>query len=309
MTDLLPEHIFDPELVIPDPAAKGDPRFWFRLNEWATAYRPKVGRATMEAVANLLSDPPESRILPPSEFYRVIQKISLYPEADPAPGQPCATDVEAISNLYTPFWGSAHNCKLLTRDLLDLPPESVTLLASEKACWPSDAEQEISAFGKRVLVLHSLADAAVLARLELKKQHFTTEDIVEHRAELFPELRFSNSAWDRLKSISISPHDLPYLILHHLGVLNDFACKVWADHQQSDQRIASMAAFGINCSPESPKTRGSKKIMRLRDFEFDSGTRRCEWHTKLEPHRGRIHFLVEDGRVYIGSVEEHIRTA
>ncbi len=53
-------------------------------------------------------------------------------------------------------------------------------------------------------------------------------------------------------------------------------------------------------------------MMRLRDVEFNGQVYHCEWHSKIEPHRNRIHFCVIDGiaeaRVLIGIFHEHLAT-
>ena len=52
--------------------------------------------------------------------------------------------------------------------------------------------------------------------------------------------------------------------------------------------------------------------MRLRDVEYGGEVYRCEWHSKLEPHRNRIHFHVIGGKgepeVLIGIFHEHLAT-
>ena len=69
--------------------------------------------------------------------------------------------------------------------------------------------------------------------------------------------------------------------------------------------------LGIQISIEG-NTRGSGRLMRLRDVEFRGQVYRCEWHSKLEPNRNRIHFQVIDGiaetKILIGIFHEHLAT-
>ena len=69
--------------------------------------------------------------------------------------------------------------------------------------------------------------------------------------------------------------------------------------------------LGIEVSIEG-NTRNSESLMRLRDVEFRGQTHRCEWHSKIEPHRNRIHFCVIDNmaetRILIGIFTEHLPT-
>ena len=69
--------------------------------------------------------------------------------------------------------------------------------------------------------------------------------------------------------------------------------------------------LGIEVSIEG-NTRSSERLMRHRDVEFRGRVYRCEWHSKLEPNRNRIHFRVIDGiaetRILIGIFHEHLPT-
>ena len=71
------------------------------------------------------------------------------------------------------------------------------------------------------------------------------------------------------------------------------------------------ATVGLDLSIEGG-TRQSERLMALRDVTFGNRHYRCEWHSKLEPHRNRIHFHpgddATDGCVLIGIFTEHLRT-
>lgn len=73
---------------------------------------------------------------------------------------------------------------------------------------------------------------------------------------------------------------------------------------------AAMGRYGVDLSPESPKTRASESLMRQRDVDYDGTTYRCEWHAKIEPHRNRIHFTLPtqgpQGHILIGIFAEHL---
>jgi hypothetical protein len=53
---------------------------------------------------------------------------------------------------------------------------------------------------------------------------------------------------------------------------------------------AEMGGHHVELSPESPNTRGSERLMRLRRRDYEGNTFTCEWHAKVEPGRNRIHF-------------------
>jgi hypothetical protein len=51
--------------------------------------------------------------------------------------------------------------------------------------------------------------------------------------------------------------------------------------------------------------------MRQRDVNHEGQVIRCEWHSKLEPHRNRIHFAFDDtlgGKILIGIFVDHLDT-
>ena len=98
-------------------------------------------------------------------------------------------------------------------------------------------------------------------------------------------------------------------VVDHLGRINDRFPEVYAAQNGMPNAISSH--LGIDVSIEG-NTRSSERLMRLRDVEYRGQVYRCEWHSKLEPHRNRIHFCVIDGvaetDVLIGIFHEHLTT-
>ena len=99
-------------------------------------------------------------------------------------------------------------------------------------------------------------------------------------------------------------------VVDHLGRINDRFPEVYAAQNGMPTPISSH--LGINVSIESSNTRRSESLMHLRDVEFRGQVYRCEWHSKIEPHRNRIHFRVIDGiaktEILIGIFHEHLET-
>ena len=100
-----------------------------------------------------------------------------------------------------------------------------------------------------------------------------------------------------------------YKVVDHLGRINDSFPEVYAAENGMPNEISSW--LGIDVSIEG-NTRSSERLMRLRDVEFRGQVYRCEWHSKIEPNRNRIHFRVIDGasetEILIGIFHEHLRT-
>ena len=97
-------------------------------------------------------------------------------------------------------------------------------------------------------------------------------------------------------------------VLKHLAVLSDQASRIFRESPQSHERIAALGSCGIDASPDSPKTHGNHKAMGARVFSFSGRGVVCEWHSKLEPNRNRIHFAVAEDVVYVGRWVAHLPT-
>ena len=96
-------------------------------------------------------------------------------------------------------------------------------------------------------------------------------------------------------------------VVHHLSFINDSFLELYQAELGSSLRISMR--LGIDVSIEGTN-RNSEASMRYRDAEFESRVYRCEWHSKLEPHRNRIYFHIGDegtgGRVLIGIFHQHL---
>lgn len=142
---------------------------------------------------------------------------------------------------------------------------------------------------------------------------FTTEDVDEARffelvSLAFPRLKFADGVTFRRFE---GPYgDLRDPVVDHLSRLNDDFRMVFAECKGLSDDVS--AALGLNTSMESPNTRQSEKLMRERDAAYNGRTYRCEWHSKIEPHRNRIHFHPGDAAsgdcVVIGIFAEHLNT-
>lgn len=105
-------------------------------------------------------------------------------------------------------------------------------------------------------------------------------------------------------------------VVRHLSILNDHFMKAFRDCNGIPHAVeAALAALGCaGVSPESPNTRRNESIMRLRDVTYRGRTIRCEWHTKIQLHRNRIHFAPGTDydpagkRIFIGIFTGHLDT-
>lgn len=127
-------------------------------------------------------------------------------------------------------------------------------------------------------------------------------------AKMFPAIEFSPNAWKRVNTLVGAPEEITASIIDHLSVLNDFSLEVWANHVSTEERQSAFGSKGVTCSPESPKTHKNPKAMRERDFDFQSGQVRCEWHTKMRPDTNRIYFAISDRKIFVGTIVDHLTT-
>ena len=141
---------------------------------------------------------------------------------------------------------------------------------------------------------------------------FDWEDVSEseffERARLaFPRLVFAANI--SFRNFQGAYRILRPKVVYHLARINDKFPEVYTAENGMPHEISSR--LGIEVSIEG-NTRGSEGLMRQRDVEFRGQVYRCEWHSKIEPNRNRIHFRVIDGidetKILIGIFHKHLTT-
>ena len=122
----------------------------------------------------------------------------------------------------------------------------------------------------------------------------------------FPDLRFANGL--SFRRFEGSYQDLFPPVVHHLGALNDKFVDAYRLENGHSGRISTR--IGIDVSIEGSQTRASESLMKQRDALLDGRTYRCEWHSKIEPNRNRIHFFPPPaGReIIVGLFVDHLET-
>lgn len=151
------------------------------------------------------------------------------------------------------------------------------------------------------------------SRVEFYRWIYPTENVSEERffdlAPLaFPRLRFADGV--TFRRFEGSYLDLRESVVYHLGKINDSFRAAYADCNGRSDEVS--AVMGLDISMESPNTRQSERLMRERDASYKGKTYRCEWHSKIEPQRNRIHLHPGDANsgecVLIGIFVEHLTT-
>jgi hypothetical protein len=163
--------------------------------------------------------------------------------------------------------------------------------------------------GEAKIVAITSPYSRVLFYRELYSVEQVDEDAFFDMARLaFPAIRFADGV--TFRRLDGSYDALRATVVYHLCCINDSFKKAYSEHCGRSDEVSS--AMGIDISIESSKTRQSERLMRERDAIYDGKVYRCEWHSKLEPHRNRIHLhpgdAASDDCVVIGMFVDHLST-
>jgi hypothetical protein len=161
--------------------------------------------------------------------------------------------------------------------------------------------------------IHFVASSAIV---DFWRSLFADEDIPESgffdlAEAAFPDLMFaSNISFGRFAGAYAALREPVVAIL---GALNDhFADALAGGRGVAHQVQALLGRYGLDVSPESPGTRASPRLMKMRDVAYGGRVYRCEWHAKVERHRNRIHFALPqadlENRILIGIFVDHLDT-
>jgi len=125
----------------------------------------------------------------------------------------------------------------------------------------------------------------------------------------FPRLRFGEHTWRQIGRFEGNYRDIRALLVRDLSGLNDHGLEVWHECVEPARISAEMASrAAVDCSRESAQTHRNSAAMAERTVTFENRNVTCEWHTKLEPGRNRIHFAVLDAYVLVRIFAKHLTT-
>lgn len=208
-------------------------------------------------------------------------------------------DGENIANLLYANQGNGDIRDIITR--LDIATARAEFVPQNKSAldFLKDrsfgaiiAEKEISTlswWNSSSMIIVSTPDEFTLAlrRLFLIERH-TERDFEAFCEEMFDNIYFH--ARPSLGSLGLDFHEHTEDLILHLSYLNDQAARDFSSGEGDHVIIAKAGSYGVEISPESPKTRANKAAMSERNITICEETLCCEWHTKLTKTRGRIHF-------------------
>jgi hypothetical protein len=297
--------LFDPELILPSEAAANRLEFWQRLQEWVQDRRPRMDPLTSSSFAEIMANPPKLEGLPLGEFWKIAGQlaprvVNLSTENNPI----CENHIRGV---YKPFYGRTENVEVLLQSLSGRLEDLETALATDAECWESNIPVQgcVECRDGDIALYFAPNDtlAHVWRQRYLKAMPGDLLGIQGLASNMFPQLKFCDSAWTHLGTLEGEPEQLVERLIAHLSVLNDSATTIWEAQSTNVSRESELGSLGINASPENNYTQRRKKA---RTFEIEGRDVVCMWHTKLQPQIDRIYFSVEDDGVYIGSITGHL---
>ncbi|MFA0160797.1 hypothetical protein AB4457_05600 [Vibrio splendidus] len=145
------------------------------------------------------------------------------------------------------------------------------------------------------------------------------QSIFEYKNLFWPNCYFHIGTTNRFSNLCVPEiQNLPILV-EHLNFLDKKAKDLYNTYPEPARFISEASAQNIDLSPESPKTHKNSDAMAKRKITINGQTVLCEWHTKLTPTAGRVHYCLNfsepsgisefvKGRVIIGIFTEHFDT-
>lgn len=135
--------------------------------------------------------------------------------------------------------------------------------------------------------------------------------------DMFENLYFHASP-TQIKATGLRYEDVIAEVIKHFSYLNDLSGTDFESLHQPHEIMQRAGAYGVDISPESPNTHRDRKAMSMRNITIDGQLLCCEWHTKLAPRQGRIHFYawrdrpkeikaITGEKVIVGIITDHLK--
>lgn len=166
-----------------------------------------------------------------------------------------------------------------------------------------------------VFDIHSLNDSL---RKLFKANNYPEHLFLQYCEAMFDNIHFHECP-STITKIGFSFNQIIDRALTHFTYLNDFASNDFQEGIEPHQIIARAASHGVEISPESTNTHRDTRAMAERNIKIGDATIRCEWHTKFEHNKGRIHFYpwtknydkslnsLVNNRLIVGIITDHLK--
>lgn len=165
------------------------------------------------------------------------------------------------------------------------------LKAKERGCLVSTSKKESYPWWNP-LRMHRLSVAEEIPYAA--RQYYVQESIEEAKFPEYSKLMFESIYFhepaEKIKNLGGNFVADIETIVSHLGYLNDHAISDFSESATDRETSIKAGSKGIDMSPESNNTRRNRAAMSLREVTVFDQKISCEWHTKIKPTLGRIHF-------------------
>lgn len=116
------------------------------------------------------------------------------------------------------------------------------------------------------------------------------QQFYDYKHLFWPECYFHNGTTNRFSNLSVSEQQYLAVLIRHLDFLDKDARSIFSLNPEPSRFIAEAASKGVDLSPESPNTHRNSSAMSERVIDIGHSPVSCEWHTKITPTTGRVHF-------------------
>lgn len=145
---------------------------------------------------------------------------------------------------------------------------------------------------KRMHKVTSQTDVRLSLRSFFISEKIPEKQLTMYSEAMFPSLYF-HCPIQNIKNLGVKYAKNIPKIIDHFSYLNDY---ILLDIKESstDRELTTRASnHRVDMSPESNLTRNDKAAMKQREVTVLKVKITCEWHTKITPTRGRIHFYTD----------------
>lgn len=142
--------------------------------------------------------------------------------------------------------------------------------------------------GSKMYAVRTVEEIPAAIRLVFLAKKLTASQFDMLIEEMYPNLYFLDRP--DCKKMGLAYVENIEKLMDHLDWLNDHANEAYARHPKEDF-AAHAAGFSVDISPESPQTHRNKAAVRERTISINGKEAFCEWHSKIEKTKGRIHFV------------------
>jgi hypothetical protein len=169
-------------------------------------------------------------------------------------------------------------------------------------------DDELDRRSEEVCFVANAHDIEKYFRWLIAKYATTSDEIAELAAFAFTQLLFVPKCFDGIRRMSRPCRHLASTIVGHLAAFSDEGQTIFRGPRSMVP--AKFGSLGVEISDENGNTKSNSQAKRERRIIFDGEELFFWWHSKIEPHRDRIHIcpdrVANGGQIIVGIFCEHL---